>query len=333
MSLKNLKHKICNYLYDSIKPCSSVYGEYRPPIYNREAPWNIARPEYYSKDGVLMEPYFLRDFHTAHEPYFFKSKYFFMDRFNYGLDTHIYTHNCMLEQIGKPLRKYGVLYESAAIAPDDYLIFEKNNGLEKDFDLIFTYSTKILNSVANSRFVPFMAIPWYGADLHGGGLVDAGLCERKTKDVSIVSSDKKMCLLHEVRYRIAKECKEKTYADTFGTFDGGPAVFVKDSLEDYRYSIVIENEIDDCFFTERLTNCFLSMTVPIYLGARKIANYFNPDGIIQFTLEDVDNIKDILSNCNEDDYKSRLPAIKDNFERVQKYRHLFDWMYEEYLKN
>ncbi len=329
--LDNFINRFNNKFYDSIRPFSSVYGKFYAPIYNRDAPFNYTNPEYYNKDGSLMEPFFLRDFHSAHEPYFFKSKYFFMDRFNFGLDTHFYTHNCMLEQMGKPVRKYGLLYESPSIVPDDYLIFNKHQGLEKDFDLIFTYSTKILDSVSNSRFVPFMSIPWYGNPLHGGGLIDSKLYKKKSKNISIVSSDKRMCLLHEVRYSIAKECKSTGLADTFGTFDGGAMIPIKDSLENYRYSIVIENEIDDLYFTERITNCFLSMTVPIYLGARKISNYFNSDGIITFSTNDVNKLRALLSNCNEKDYKARIPAIKDNFERVQKYNNLFDWVYEDYL--
>ena len=73
------------------------------------------------------------------------------------------------------------------------------------------------------------------------------------------------------------------------------------------------------------------MTVPIYLGARKIDNYFNSDGIITFSINDAKKLNELLSNCNEKDYKARLPAIKDNFDRVQKYKNLFDWMYEDYL--
>lgn len=72
------------------------------------------------------------------------------------------------------------------------------------------------------------------------------------------------------------------------------------------------------------------MTVPIYLGSPQIRNFFNIDGIICFSPEDVGSIDDILKQCCEDDYKNRLLAIKDDFERVKEYMCKEDWIYNHY---
>lgn len=309
---------------------SNKYGKIYLPIYNTEATFDVKTPNLYNADGEKMKLFFLRDFHSAHDPYFFNSKYFFMDRFNFGLETHFYTHNCMLEQIGKPSKKYGILYESTSIVPDDYLIFEKNPSLYKDFDKIFTFSAKILNEVPNSVFIPFQASPWYGRGENE--IIDSELFNKKTKNISFLSSNKVMCDMHKFRLSLANKCKKENLADTFGTFDGGKPASLADVLTKYRYTIIIENEIDDYYFTERLTNCFLSMTIPIYCGAPKIGNYFNEDGIIKLNISDADKIEEILKNCNQDDYNNRLSAVIDNFNRVQKYRNIFDSMYLEYLK-
>ena len=74
------------------------------------------------------------------------------------------------------------------------------------------------------------------------------------------------------------------------------------------------------------------MTVPIYLGATKIDKFFNPDGIIQISLNDLDNIDKILLQCNEEDYMNRLSAVKDNYNRVQNYLNIEDYIYTNYLK-
>ena len=94
-------------------------------------------------------------------------------------------------------------------------------------------------------------------------------------------------------------------------------------------SIVIENDRTSYFFTERLTNCFLAMTVPIYFGATRIGEFFNEDGII-FIRPD-DDLRKVLSQCNKRDYEARLPAILDNFTRAKKYMNIWDMMYEKYF--
>jgi hypothetical protein len=61
------------------------------------------------------------------------------------------------------------------------------------------------------------------------------------------------------------------------------------------------------------------------MGTKKVVEYFNPDGIIFF-----DGNFD-LSLLTEELYQSKMDAIKDNYERVQKYSVLDDWIFENYL--
>ena len=37
-------------------------------------------------------------------------------------------------------------------------------------------------------------------------------------------------------------------------------------LKDYMFTIVIENVVDDCWFTEKLMDSLLTGTIPIYWG-------------------------------------------------------------------
>lgn len=309
-----------------------VYGKAYLPYYNTDVAFTNHTPRVYNREGNPMDLFFLRDMHGAHTPYGpeMASKYFLWDRFNFGLPTHFYTHNAMLETMGKPTHRYGLLMESPAIVPDDYTIFQRHKGLHKDFDLIFTYCDKILNTIPNAKFLPFFAAPWYGSETYGGTISPQGYLH-KTKNISIVSSDKTMCPLHHTRIALAKKCKREHLADTYGTFDGGPRVKNAVSLTDYRYSIVVENDLSPFFFTQKITSCFAAHTIPIYLGTSQIGRFFNQDGIIPIQAQDVDNLPAILQRCNEQDYLSRLDAVKDNFERVKKYFCIFDWLYETYL--
>lgn len=307
-----------------------VYGKIYPPLYNMRVPIVQGYPEIYNREGRRMEMFFLRDRVMAHSPYCLDvaPTQFLWDRFNIGLDTHFYSHEHMLETMGDPSRRYGMLVESEAILPNDYKLFEKHKGLEKEFTAIFTYSEEILDKVDNAKFVPFAATPWYALPQEGG-VLNPLQCEKKTKNISIVSSRKASCDLHRYRLELARKCKREALADTFGTFDGGPRIRLADCLADYRYSIVVENDIKPYYFSERLTSCFQAMTIPIYLGATKIDKFFNTDGIIK--IDTSSDMEKVLSQCNEKDYLGRLDAIKDNYRRVRQYENIWDWMYGKYL--
>lgn len=302
------------------------------PIYNINHPMSSQKAEIYNKYGERMDTFFIRDFHMAPHPNWNIGKYFIWDRYNYGLDTHFYTHQAMNETMGHPTQKYGMLIESRAIATRDYEIFKMNKGLEREFKYIFSFDDKILNEVENARFLPTAAAVWYGTSKTNIEL-DELLYQKKNKNISIVSSNKTYCELHLFRTALAQYCKRERLADTFGTFDGGSLCTIDQSLTDYRYSIAIENDISDYFFCEKITNCFASQTIPIYMGARKINEFFNPDGIIKLETRDFNEIEKILQQCNEKEYEKRLPAILDNYNRVQEYLSMDDYMYRHYIAN
>lgn len=302
---------------------NTQYGKVYNPYYNPVVIPEGKEPDIYNKDGQKMRTFFLRDFHMANGS-MSASKYFNWDKFNIGLPVHFYSHNAMLETMGNPKHKFGMLIESEAIVPEDYKIFEKHPDLYKQFDLIFTYSSEILEKVPNARFVPFAAGLW-------SDLCEPDLYKHKTKICSFISSNKHMCPLHEFRYNLAHKCKDEHLCDTFGTFDGGPRVeSLADTYRDYMFCICLENDITKLYFSERFTTAFANQCIPIYLGATEIDKFFNPDGIIKITPES--DIKEVLKMCTPEEYKRRLPAILDNYERAKKYVNVWDFIYENYLE-
>ncbi len=328
-----MRKKICK---EHKKYMHKNYGKIYPPLYNMYYPFTDRQPDVYNEFGEKLETYFIRDIHYAHDPYR-RSRYFQFDRYNFTLDTHFYTHETLLETfkgISSCKRRYGMFVESETIVPFTYNIFDENPGLEKDFDLIFTFSARLLDKLPNARFVPFCAAPFNALKWHNGvfGVWDKidDNYKYKSKNISIMSSDKLYCDLHKYRYYLAVKCKNERLADTFGTFDGGPFTSLGDTLIDYRYTFSIENDITPYFFTEKITSAFMTQTIPIYLGATEIDKFFNPDGIIKITVND--NIDDVIKQCTKEEYERRLPAILDNYNRVQKYMNPFDTMYLEYLK-
>lgn len=301
------------------------------PIYNINAPMSSRKLKVYNKDGEAMDSFFIRDFHRASNPNWNNGKYFIWDRFNYGLDTHFYTHWAMLETMGQPVKKYGMMLETREIAPRDYEIFNLNKGLDREFESIFTFDDKMLEEVENAKFYPVCAAVWYGVD-DSPVQLNPKAYENKEKNISIVSSNKVNCDLHKFRIELARKCKREGMADAFGTFDGGAYSDISDSLKDYRYSIVIENTLSDYFFCEKITNCFAAQTIPVYLGARKISDFFNSDGIICIEKPEINMVEKIIKQCNEKEYENRLSAVLDNYKRVQEYLNMDDYLYTHYLR-
>ncbi|MDD5929197.1 MAG: glycosyltransferase family 10 [Spirochaetales bacterium] len=310
-----------------------IYGKFYVPKYNLSAPFDQTPADIFNKKGERLECIYLRDDLSAHSPYL-KSDRVFFDRYNFGLKKHFYSQVNLFEQCGKPDKKYAYFPESETVLPETYDIFDKNKGLEKDFDYIFTFSEKILDKIEKARFVPFCTGPWFGSEKYGGTMTTDAY-KYKTKNISIMASRQNISEYHKLRIAIAKKCKEQNLADTYGTFDGGPFLDKIDHVfAPYRYSIIIENDVKAYYFTEKITSCFAAMTIPIYLGAEKIGKFFNEDGIIKISPSDFDRLEDVLKQCTEENYLSRLDAVKDNYNRVLKHLNVFDnFIYDKYIKD
>ena len=302
------------------------------PIYNARVPLPAAEPEIYNARGERIHMCFFRDFHSSHAPVYSGGRLMW-DRYNFGLRHHLYTHRAMLETMGHPDKRYGALTETMGVLPEDYLIFDENPGLEKDFDRIFTYSKRLLDKLPNASFVPFCANVRLDFVARGdGGLRTDGLYATKGKGVSILSSAKVLCPLHALRLVTAKKLRRLGLADAFGTFDPTLGyVRAYDTLADYRFSVVFENSVDDYCFTEKLTNCLACQTIPIYIGPPGVGRFFNADGMIQLAPDEVGDIEGVLKRATPEFYAERLPAVLDNYRRVARYRNALDFMYEEYL--
>ena len=331
---KDFRNKFFLNIYEMPTCNSYYYGKIYMPYYpNFEISAKI--PEIYNKDGQKMETFFLRDrmeFGIVHT----NSKYYMFDRYNINLDTHFYTNGTILETMGFPKERYALFYESEAIIPHEYEIFNKHKGIEKDFDTIFTFSEDLLEKLDNAKFFPFCSEIWYGHEIFNrekdDTILTPDIYQTKNKNISMVCSAKKGTEMQKIRHYFANEALKTGKVDIFGGFNKGKKFDYKSrTLKDYRYQIVIENDIKPYYFTEKIMDCFASMTIPIYLGATKIDNFFNIDGIIKINKKS--DLKSVLKNCTEEEYQNRIGAIKENYEKCLKYSNLGDLMYETYLLN
>ena len=92
----------------------------------------------------------------------------------------------------------------------------------------------------------------------------------------------------------------------------------------YKYHIAIDSYKRKNHYSEKLIDCLVTKTIPIYWGCTNIGDYFNPEGIIQ-----VDNVNEIINYVNAfcvEDFP-HMKAVEENYELAKK-----EWKFEDLLK-
>tara|TARA_R100001443_G_scaffold12706_2_gene22416 strand:- start:5308 stop:6096 length:789 start_codon:yes stop_codon:yes gene_type:complete len=207
-------------------------------------------------------------------------------------------------------KRFGWILESQAIVPQVYA--NAPNVLD-NYECIFTHSKELLDLDSRFKLAPV-----------GTHWIKKPEIFKKKKKVSMIASNKVMCLGHAIRHGWIQRLRDKV--DFFGR--GFKEISNKEEgLNDYMFSIAIENCSVPNYFTEKIGDCFAVGTIPVYIGCTNIDNFFNKEAIIHLNHE-LD-----VSNLTEELYLSKLDAVRDNFERIKKHEISEDWIYETYLKD
>lgn len=197
----------------------------------------------------------------------------------------------------------------------------------KNFDFVFTYNRWLEDMIPN-----FVFHPHAGTWLREG---DLGI-HKKTHLCSMIFSDKDWNASHKQRKRAFDLASTKNIdCSFFGSGANNPIEFKSEGLSDFMFSIAMENEAPPYlfspktdYFSEKVIDCFLSGTIPIYYGNPSISKYFNEEGILIFT--DVDQLPDILDNLSPELYQSKEKAIAENFEIAERYMTPEDLIVEKF---
>ena len=231
-------------------------------------------------------------------------------------EVNIYVSQRALDALndtsGKPT--YIWLLESKQIIPQYYQwIIDNYEFVTSRVDGIFSCDKELCAKYPKISYSLINAVPW----------VQDRKVHEKTKLVSMIASNKRMCEGHARRLQFVDKFRDKL--DFYGR--GFNEISCKeDGLRDYMFSVGIENAVYDTYFTEKLTDCFACGTIPIFYGCKGVTEYFNEDGII-FLDDNFD-----LSTLTKDLYYSKIDAIKDNFERSINFPVAEDYLYLNYFK-
>jgi hypothetical protein len=210
------------------------------------------------------------------------------------------------------------------------------------FDTILTFDKRVLESVPNAKFLPPSLITEFNRLPNPGNHpplksplfdeyelpAEALRIYPKTKMVSGVSSRKAFLPGHIKRLAFIDSIKDRI--DLYGRgINEIPSKL--EALRDYRFSVAIENvSCDDYYFTEKITECFLTGTVPIYHGCPNIGQFFDERGILYFNTEE--ELHAILDSLSEEKYNSMLEYVKINFEKCFNFPINNDDLHSQYYK-
>ena len=145
------------------------------------------------------------------------------------------------------------------------------------------------------------------------------LMRNKEKLVSAIGSREISLPLHKERTALLDYLEDHSSELNVDVFGKGRRYIESKSegLDPYLYSIAIENSEQPNYWTEKISDCFLSMTVPIYRGAPNIFSFFHPESVIRMEGVNLESsAHEVLASISRDDYLRRVPHLLDAREKL-----------------
>jgi hypothetical protein len=214
--------------------------------------------------------------------------------------------------------KFLWLCESKEVVPEQYNFVKNNfNYLKEIYKKIFTHDKTLLNVDSIFEYCPPASNQTW--------VIDKNI-HSKTKLISMICSGKNQTSGQIYRNNKMKEFQLKEYPIDYYGRNFNPFNKKEDVLNDYYFSIAMENGSYSTYYTEKLMDCFATGTIPVYYGSPDIFDYFNKDGII--LLNDFFD----MSKITPEYYSSKQDAIQDNYERCLKHLTADDYIYDKIIQ-
>lgn len=215
---------------------------------------------------------------------------------------------------------------------DVYNLVAQNS---EKFDCILTYDSELLK-LPNAKFRNGGYEVVLNKNVHTQEypkLQDDSLQQLyyKTKLVSFITSNKTITEGHRFRVSCVNALKHNNIAVDIKGVGYDEITGKIEALRDYKFSIAIENGISDNYFTEKILDCFLTGTIPIYCGCSNIGEFFDINGIITFNT--IDELVNILNNIEQFDCNLKYESIQHNYNIAKQFAYNNDDLFNNFLKN
>lgn len=150
----------------------------------------------------------------------------------------------------------------------------------------------------------------------------------KEKLISVITSRKAFTQGHVDRLRFIEKLQNK-YGDKVDIYGHGFCDFNDkwDVLAQYKYHIAIENSCTDYYWTEKIADCFLAETFPLYHGCTNIGDYFPRESYEPINIRNFDEASKIIDTTIEQDrYGQTKVAIAEAKRLVLEDYNIFNYV-------
>lgn len=189
----------------------------------------------------------------------------------------------------------------------------------KRFDVVLAYDEDVVRECENSYFMPF-GTTW---------ISDFDLNAPKKFQVSHLTGFKQMTNGHVMRQKLHYKQEQIVVPRDFyisrhggveNAFNNRVLGDSKNPLFESQFHVCIENSTQKNFFTEKLVDCLITKTVPIYWGCENIDIFFNTKGFL--VVNDLKGIIDACNNLTPNTYNSMLEYVEENYQKALSYADL-----------
>lgn len=141
----------------------------------------------------------------------------------------------------------------------------------------------------------------------------------KTADMCVIASDRATVEGHRKRFafinRLIGHFKDRL--DVHGSIAGKWCSDKYATLRPYRYSIAIESMSAPDYWTEKIADCFLTETMPLYSGCPNITDYFSAESFVGIDIDDYKgSIQSIEKALEENAYEKHRDHVLEAKRRV-----------------
>ncbi|MFZ2948079.1 MAG: hypothetical protein WA003_01220, partial [Desulfuromonadaceae bacterium] len=158
-------------------------------------------------------------------------------------------------------------------------------NLASRFNLILTWDEELLEKLPNARLM-FCGMTWIPEIYWSKN-------DKKFK-VSFICGSKNLSNNHVLRHYLWNRfydihanniyffnSSHNPMMTHFNHFVGPNPEDKINVFRDFQYHIAIENVCQNNYFSEKIVDCFVTKTIPIYIGCKNIGNFFDERAIIQ----------------------------------------------------
>lgn len=152
--------------------------------------------------------------------------------------------------------------------------------------------------------------------------------QEKTRLISVITSNKAFTRGHLDRIKFVEKLKDH-FGNQIDVFGRGFRSFDDkwDVLRPYKYHIAIENSSEPYYWTEKISDCYLTGTFPVYHGCTNLADYFSKEAFVPIDIRKPEQAIQIIEKVIKAHYFEQSVGILDEMkQRVLGEYNMFEYV-------